>query len=76
MEQSPKNFSRPQVTENFSQYLLLRTDILQKTVVGAPVNRNKIVSLSQTKAKNLFRSRESNQLSFSAQHKMQELLIN
>ena len=27
-------FSLPQVIENFRQYLLLRTDILQKTVVG------------------------------------------
>ena len=26
--------SRPQVIENWGQYLLLRTDILQKTVVG------------------------------------------
>ena len=29
-------FSRPQVMENSRQYLLLRTDILQKTVVGCP----------------------------------------
>ena len=29
-------FSRPQVIENSRQYLLLRTDILQKTVVGWP----------------------------------------
>ena len=29
-------FSRPQVIENARQYLLLRTDILQKTVVGCP----------------------------------------
>lgn len=29
-------FSRPQVIENSRQYLLLRTDILQKTVVGCP----------------------------------------
>ena len=36
MEQSPGNFSRPQEIESFSQYLLLRTDILQKTVVGCP----------------------------------------
>ena len=28
--------SRPQVIENPRQYLLLRTDILQKTVVGCP----------------------------------------
>ena len=27
-------FSRPQVIENSRQYLLLRTDILQKTLVG------------------------------------------
>ena len=27
-------FSRPQVIENSRQYLLLRTDILQETVVG------------------------------------------
>ena len=26
----------PQATENSGQFLLLRTDILQKTVVGAP----------------------------------------
>ena len=31
-----KVFSLPQVIENFRQYLLLRTDILQKTVVGCP----------------------------------------
>ena len=29
-------FSRPQVIENSRQYLRLRTDILQKTVVGCP----------------------------------------
>ena len=29
-------FSRPQITENSRQYLLLRTDILQKTIVGYP----------------------------------------
>ena len=29
-------FSPPQVIENSTQYLLLRTDILQKTVVGCP----------------------------------------
>ena len=29
-------FSRPQVIENSRQYLLLRKDILQKTVVGCP----------------------------------------
>ena len=29
-------FSLPQVIENSRQYLLLRTDILQKTVVGCP----------------------------------------
>ena len=29
-------FTRPQVTENSRQYLLLQTDILQKTVVGYP----------------------------------------
>ena len=28
--------SRPQVIENSGQYLLPRTDILQKTVVGCP----------------------------------------
>ena len=31
-------FSRPQVKENSRQYLLLRTDILQKAVVGSPEN--------------------------------------
>ena len=30
-------FSRPQVIQNSRQYLVLRTDILPKTVVGAPV---------------------------------------
>ena len=30
-------FSRHQVIENSRKYLLLRTDILQKTVVGCPV---------------------------------------
>ena len=29
-------FSRPQVIESSRQYLLLRTNILQKTVVGCP----------------------------------------
>ena len=29
-------FRRPQVIENFRSYLLLRKDILQKTVVGCP----------------------------------------
>ena len=29
-------FSLPQVIENCKQYLLLRTDILQKTVIGCP----------------------------------------
>ena len=29
-------FGLPQVIENSRQYLLLRTDILQKTVVGCP----------------------------------------
>ena len=29
-------FSRPQVIENARQYLLLRTDILQKQSLGAP----------------------------------------
>ena len=32
----PEIFSRPQVIENSRQYLLLRKDILQKTVVGCP----------------------------------------
>ena len=36
MEWSSRNFSHPQVIENSRQYLLLRTDILQKTVVGYP----------------------------------------
>ena len=31
-------FSRPQVKENFGQCLLLRTDILQNTVIGCPVH--------------------------------------
>ena len=30
------SFSRPQAKENSRQYLLLRTDILQKIVVGCP----------------------------------------
>ena len=30
-------FSSPQVIENSSQYLLLQTEILQKTIVGRPV---------------------------------------
>ena len=29
-------FSRPQAKENFRQYLLLRTDIIQKTVLRRP----------------------------------------
>ena len=36
MERSSRNFSRPQAKENSRQYLLLQTDILQKTVLGAP----------------------------------------
>ena len=31
-----ETFSRTQVIENSSQYFLLRKDVLQKTVVGAP----------------------------------------
>jgi len=31
-----ETFSRPQVIENSRRYLHLRTDILQKTVVGCP----------------------------------------
>ena len=33
MEQSPRNFSRPQEIENYRNCLLLGTDSLQKTVV-------------------------------------------
>ena len=33
-------FSRSQVTENSRQYLLLRTDILQETVVGCPCEQH------------------------------------
>ena len=32
----PEIFSLPQAIENSRQFLLLRTDILQKTVVGFP----------------------------------------
>ena len=32
-------FSRPQVIENSRQYVLLRTDILHKTVFGCPWNK-------------------------------------
>ena len=32
----PEIFSHPQVIENSRQYLLLRKDILPKTVVGCP----------------------------------------
>ena len=32
-------FNLPQVIENSRQYLLLRTDILQKTVVGCPCEK-------------------------------------
>ena len=32
----PDVFSRPQAKENSRQYLRLRTDILQKTVVACP----------------------------------------
>ena len=31
-----ESFSRSELVENSRQYLLLRTDILQKTVVGCP----------------------------------------
>ena len=31
-----ENFNRPQAIENSRQHLLLRTDILQKTVDGCP----------------------------------------
>ena len=34
-----ETLSRPQVIENSSQYFLLRTDVLQKTVVGCPLRR-------------------------------------
>ena len=39
-------FSRPQVIENSRQYLLLQTDISQKTVVGcpSPVNPERLLS--------------------------------
>ena len=36
MKRSSRNFSCSQVIESSWQYLLLRTDILQKTVVGCP----------------------------------------
>ena len=36
MELSPEMFSLPPAIENSRQFLLLRTDILQKTVVGYP----------------------------------------
>ena len=36
MKRSSRNFSCPQVKQNSRQYLLLREDILQKTVVGYP----------------------------------------
>ena len=39
-------FSRPQVMENSRQYLPLRIDILQKTVVGCP-RYSKIIHLAQ-----------------------------
>ena len=34
----PEIFSLPQITENSRQYLLLRTDIFPKTVVGCPLS--------------------------------------
>ena len=37
-------FSRPQVIENCKQYLLLRTDILQKTVVGCPIDTARLMA--------------------------------
>ena len=39
IKRSSRNFSRPQVIENSRQHLLLRTDILQKTVVGCKTNQ-------------------------------------
>ena len=39
MERSSRNFSRSQVTS--SHYLLIRTDVVQKTVIGWPWLQNK-----------------------------------
>ena len=36
MERSPEMFGPPTAIENSRQFLLLRTDILQKTVIGCP----------------------------------------
>ena len=41
-------FSLPQVIENCRQFLLLRTDILQKTVVGCPCLSSMIFLLGTT----------------------------
>ena len=41
-------FSLPQVIENCRQFLLLRTDILQKTVVGCPCLSSMIFFLGTT----------------------------
>ena len=35
-------FSLPQAIENSRQFLLLRTDILQKTVIGCPLHKSKV----------------------------------
>ena len=45
-------FSRPQAIENSRQYLLLRTDILQKTVVGCPCLQSRSFNFKQNHFKN------------------------
>ena len=50
-------FSRPQVIENSRQYLLLRTDILQKTILGYPVSWKVILTFESVTIENeLFHS--------------------
>ena len=45
-------FSCSQEIENCRQYLLLRTDILQKTVVGCPGKINRIEAQGETSPQN------------------------
>ena len=53
-------FSRPQAEENFRQNLLLRTDILQKTVVGCPWTILRQSAKDINKIKYYFQQQEEN----------------
>ena len=58
-------FSRPQLIENSRQYSLLRTDVLQKTVVGCPQEPQKKLGHFIFLA---FEKRESRSLNIAVQY--------